>query len=256
MKQQELPLPAESEAARPPAPRARTPGGYLFLFCACAGMFVLGVLVGRGTAPVRFDIDRLQEELTQLRGALAERVRQPARPAPAPRHDKPLEPTDLEFYEDLKDPKEAARIYRDLARVDVPPGGIGAAPTPAAKSAPPAPAPAPALPAESAARKPAPLAAEPPPAPRLAMPETAPKGEPGTVNLQVASLVSISEADALVAKLRGRGFAAYRTTYVIPGQGVRYRVRIGGYRSRGEAETDAARLKNDKYQAIVVPNGA
>ena len=75
------------------------------------------------------------------------------------------------------------------------------------------------------------------------------------MNLQVASLVAVSEADALVNKLRSRGFSAYRTTYVIPGQGVRYRVRIGGYRSRGEAESAAARLKNEKLDAIVVPSG-
>jgi hypothetical protein len=34
---------------------------------ACAWMFILGIFVGRETAPVRFDIEKLQNELTALK---------------------------------------------------------------------------------------------------------------------------------------------------------------------------------------------
>ncbi len=33
------------------------------IFILCAWMFIIGVLVGRGTAPVKFDIDGLQTKL-------------------------------------------------------------------------------------------------------------------------------------------------------------------------------------------------
>ncbi len=42
--------------------------GWIFLaFSACGLMFVLGVLVGRDQAPIRFDIERLDEKLTHLK---------------------------------------------------------------------------------------------------------------------------------------------------------------------------------------------
>ena len=44
------------------------------LLCSlvCLWMFILGLLVGRGTAPVRFDIERLQDELAALKAATIE----------------------------------------------------------------------------------------------------------------------------------------------------------------------------------------
>ena len=37
------------------------------IFFISAWMFALGILVGRGTAPVRFDIHQLQKELAELK---------------------------------------------------------------------------------------------------------------------------------------------------------------------------------------------
>jgi hypothetical protein len=39
-------------------------------------MFVLGVMVGRGTAPVHFDTQALQEELAALRDAMMKKERE------------------------------------------------------------------------------------------------------------------------------------------------------------------------------------
>ena len=47
--------------------------GWLWtVFLVSAAMFVLGVLVGRGTAPVAFDIDALQKELAVLKSQALE----------------------------------------------------------------------------------------------------------------------------------------------------------------------------------------
>ena len=51
-------------------------GRYLLVFFVAAWMFVLGVLVGRGTAPVHFDTQALQEELAALRDAMMKKERE------------------------------------------------------------------------------------------------------------------------------------------------------------------------------------
>ena len=45
------------------------------IFILCAWMFVIGVLVGRGTAPVKFDIDSLQNKLAASRQDLKKKAR-------------------------------------------------------------------------------------------------------------------------------------------------------------------------------------
>jgi len=44
--------------------------GICLVFFISAWMFVLGVLVGRGTAPVQFDIEALQKELIALKESI------------------------------------------------------------------------------------------------------------------------------------------------------------------------------------------
>jgi cell division septation protein DedD len=58
------------------ASRRRTLWIGLALLAVAVWMFFLGILVGRGTAPVRFDIDRLEQELAALRETLQEKERQ------------------------------------------------------------------------------------------------------------------------------------------------------------------------------------
>jgi purine-cytosine permease-like protein len=45
-------------------------------FLVSLWMFVLGLLVGRGTAPVRFDIHKLQKELAGLKKATMDKTTQ------------------------------------------------------------------------------------------------------------------------------------------------------------------------------------
>jgi cell division septation protein DedD len=78
-----------------------------------------------------------------------------------------------------------------------------------------------------------------------------PKPEPATTNdgfvVQVAAVNSRSEADAIATRLAGKGYPSFVTT---PPGGVKmFRVRIGKYPTRREAETIAARLeKEDQFK--------
>lgn len=116
-----------------------------------------------------------------------------------------------------------------------------------ADAAPPSPKPdAPAPKAET----PAPAPASPAPAARVAPASKEPPGDGFAI--QVAALSERDEADAIVKRLAGKGFPAY---VVAPAKGApaMYRVRVGKYKDRREADTVAARLqKEEQFKPWVV----
>jgi cell division septation protein DedD len=124
------------------------------------------------------------------------------------------------------------------------PGAQAAAPA-ASDSAPPAPRP------DSAPAKPAPTPAAAAPAASTPAPAaSAPTGSGFAI--QVAALKEASEADAIVKRLASKGYPAY---VVAPAKGApaMYRVRIGKYKDRREADTVAARLeKEEQFKPWVV----
>ncbi len=71
-----------------------------------------------------------------------------------------------------------------------------------------------------------------------AMSETglAPAGADGGFQLQVASFKEPGDADKLVDSLRRRGHRAFRQAAYVPERGLWYRVRIGPFKSRFEAQ--------------------
>jgi hypothetical protein len=73
-------------------------GRYLLLFCVAAWMFILGMLVGRGTAPVEFDTQALQKELAALRDSMVKKERETIERTMRGEDEK----ASLDFYEDLK----------------------------------------------------------------------------------------------------------------------------------------------------------
>ena len=75
-------------------------GWLCFLFFASGFMFVLGIFVGRGTAPVQFDIEKLQKELIALKEAVVKREQSRFKID----SDAVKNKTDLDFYEALKKP--------------------------------------------------------------------------------------------------------------------------------------------------------
>jgi cell division septation protein DedD len=63
--------------------------------------------------------------------------------------------------------------------------------------------------------------------------------------VQVAALARRPEAEAVAKRLADKGYAAYVVT---PGNGTPsvFRVRIGPFRTRGEADNMAARLEKEE----------
>ena len=82
-------------------------GWFLVILFLCAWMFILGILVGRGTAPVKFDIAALEKKLEAAKGGDgSDQGKTPATQKPVIVKDK----TKLEFYEALKDNKVDTNI--------------------------------------------------------------------------------------------------------------------------------------------------
>ena len=69
-------------------------------------MFVLGVLVGRGTAPVNFDIQALQNELKQLKASMIKQERRAMESDSA----KAGAQAAFEFYEALKKKEQTEQV--------------------------------------------------------------------------------------------------------------------------------------------------
>lgn len=90
----------------------------------------------------------------------------------------------------------------------------------------------------------APTAAEPARGDLPSAPEGAGAGAAPTSGwaVQIAALESQAEADALVERLVAEGFAAYRVEALVRGE-TWYRVRVGGYETREEAETGQGELE-------------
>jgi DedD protein len=73
------------------------------------------------------------------------------------------------------------------------------------------------------------------------------------ITIQVASLRDPKVADRMVTKLKDKWYPAYRSVAEIPGKGVWYRVRIGSFKRKAEAQSTLERLKKDKIDAILLP---
>jgi DedD protein len=70
--------------------------------------------------------------------------------------------------------------------------------------------------------------------------------------IQVASVRNAQDADRLVEKLQKAGYPAYREIGKIPGKGTWYRVRVGQYGTRSEAQKIFEQLKKDGQKPILV----
>lgn len=193
-----------------------------------AGMFVLGVMVGRGTAPIEFDIDRLQRAVEAAgRAATGEKARAAAQP-------EMKRKTDLGFYDSLvRGPEEKPALPQ------APRGEKAKEAEPRAKE-PPAPPPPEKKPAASA------------PSPRAAPPAPAPSTAGRTFTVQVAALASEVEARGLAARLRQRGYAAYVEPVSSAAGGNIFRVRMGEYPTRDFARGLVERLRRDGFSAEAV----
>lgn len=192
----------------------------------CLWMFILGILVGRGTSPIRFDIKRLQDELAALKAAAVEQTTERYRIA-FQEVDKQV---DLGYYEALTDSKAEL--------------------TPAALS----------QPESSDTGKPAetdtaPEKTEADIPKKIKRSEFQKKPAADAQKawiIQVAATRDEAKGKQMVNHLKGLGFQAYLTSAVVPGKGTWYRIRVGGYASRTAADADLQRLKKERYSPMIV----
>ena len=221
-------------------------GRYLSILLISAWMFVLGVLVGRQTVPIRFDLGGLNAELAELKAQ--EQQKQKARMKIDPQAADPK--TELEFYEELKKSRQRpARSARPPAEPSKP------AP---AKERPKTVKPSAVKPDAKKVSKPAQTDAartrKVPAASGAA--ESAPaadtESESVSLTVQAASLKNPEDADRLVSRLKKNGYPAYKTIAVVPQQGIWFRVRVGWFSSRQEADNTLQQLKKDGFDPFIV----
>jgi cell division septation protein DedD len=207
----------------------------VFLFMAATVVsvviFLCGVLVGRGVPPGR--------GLVADAGAadtMAETTPQPpaSAPAPTPAGSDPTAAAPPAPADDLS-------YFNRLEKSNPPAEQLKLAPEHKPAAAVPAPAPRATVPPPPAAKEPARAAAAPPAA---ANAESAEPGGQGFA-VQIAALNVRSEADAIARRLSSKGYAAY---VLSPASGTPavYRVRVGKFPTRREAETIAARLQKEE----------
>ena len=217
-------------------------GRYLLVFFVAAWMFVLGVLVGRGTAPVNFDTQALQKELKALRDAMLQKEREEVERAMRGEDQQ----NNLQFYKALKtdEPDAAMAIPAPpQAQPEPPPDNR---PNAAPEAGPPHKTKAPVM-AKPAAGAVKPASPPPPKAPPRASPN-------GQFTIQVAAMKDGAAAERIVANLKKDGYSAYLSRIVIPGKGLWFRVRVGSYSSREQAAADMQRLARSKQKPILVSN--
>jgi len=242
--------PAEKDANKKPSKttsRRAKAGWVVAVFFIAAWMFGMGVMVGRETTPVRFDLDQLKKTLESLQRA----SREPQKNAPPVESTEMKDKTKLDFYEVLPKNREDA----DVNLPKPPPGPASAkAEPPAAK---PQETPAQARtekPAAVPAASPAPKTEKPAPAPAPPPPPAPAAAAPGQAfTVQVSAVKSEEEARHMVDRLRQRGYAARVEATAMPDKSTWYRVRMGEFPTKESARGTVDRLQKDGFGSMVVP---
>jgi hypothetical protein len=186
-----------------------------------AWMFLLGIFVGRGTAPVHFDIEKLQKELADLKKVVLKKEKKRFKIDP----DVPDKGSDLGFYEALKQPRNNAGTD-DHLQADIS--------SPKSKSI-----------AEKSVK------------PKGIPKEKKARGVKKAkiddrYTIQVAALKDALVADKMIEQLKKKGYPAYRVFVQIPNKGIWYRVRVGFFQNRDETQNTLNRLKKEGFKAIVI----
>jgi cell division septation protein DedD len=192
------------------------------VFLVMVWMFTLGVVVGRGLSPIRFDVDKLTKELTALKKQALSREKEERHMETASRN------TPLGFYEALTDKKEKARSRSK------------------AKEKPTKRLPQRQGPGNAALKTPQKTGDE----PMASVDQQGPS--PGTLTLQVASLRDSTGAAEMVSYLRSKGYSAYQVTAEVPGKGVYHRVRVGHFKDRSAARQTAAGLRQEELEPFII----
>jgi len=207
-------------------------------FFVCAWMFVLGILVGREMVPVKFDIEKLQNELTALKEAVIQKELDQYKIDSNTDEGK----IKMGFYETLKKTGGEARLKNDPIR---PQGKPEPKKTASMQNK--------TMPSQETGPDPKERLLDSKKATQKNPPADEKQDRPGNkFTIQIASLKDSGIADRLVSRLKKEGYPAYRSIGKIPGKGIWYRVRVGHFNSRFEAGPTLNRLKKEKIEAIIV----
>jgi len=215
----------------------------------CAWMFVLGILVGREMVPVKFDIEKLQNELAALKEAVIKKELDQYKIDSDTDENK----TKMGFYETLKKSGGEAGLKNDTIKRPKKPEPEKTASFQKKKMPTQKTGPAPKAKTSDVKK----VTQNNPPAVASSPASQAGQGgqgneRAGKFTIQVSSLKDSGIADKLVSRLKKGGFPAYRSIGKIPGKGIWYRVRVGYFNSRFEAGPTLNRLKKEKMNAIIV----
>jgi cell division septation protein DedD len=221
---------ALSKKRKPSSSRKGLALWIFLIFFVSAWMFILGILVGRGTAPVQFDIEKLQNELAALKEDVVKEELERFKIDSNAADNK----TEMNFYEELKVTKDEDSLNIETSEQKKEPLPENTVSEPKKIG-----------PSEEA------LSVK---AHQESKPETISKTDITNKNLtiQVASFKDPNVADKIVAELKEKGYPAYRSLGKIPGKGIWYRVRIGYFSSKSEAGSMLKMIKKDKLDAILV----
>src|SRR6478609_1840717 len=226
----------------------------VFIFMAVVvigvSVFLMGVMVGRGVLAAKGSPGA---EATTA----ANEAEPPPPPASAGQGSSSTPSTageKLTYAERLgsEPPKEPLKPEAPAAEAPSPKSEAPAAesaPAPAAKTKPDTSA-KPVAPAAKPAEAAKPVT--PPPAPAKSAAVATPEPAGAGFAIQVAALKEPTDADAIVKRLAGKGYPAY---VVSPAKGTpaMYKVRVGKYKDRHEADTVAARLqKEEQFKPWIV----
>ncbi len=206
---------------------------YTLYFFVCAWMFLLGLLVGRGTVPVRFNIRTLELELRELKEEAKQKEKEKVKDITENLSDK----SNLSFPDALKDTRYDVKLQTEETVSEKKVQDI--------------------LPEqavlitkkeeETEKREASPIS-------QPSLPNNPSEEIESTkkVSIQIASFRKQDDADRMAAQLKERGYAAYRSSSAIPGSGIWHRVRIGIFNRRIDAKSIMEKLKKENLIGMFV----
>lgn len=232
-------------------------------------MFVLGILVGRGLSPVRFDVPKIKGDLVTLKQKVLPKEERGSEAEP----DIISEDPDLEFYKALREKPEQAELTAKKApetpaepkAVPVRPEAIPEEPE-VVSERPAGP------PAEQEVALAEPMVEDveleikslesqakeettQEPVEKVADeedPESQKKDQLGRFTIQVAAFKNVDRARELIVYLKKKGYDAYQATTTLPDRGTYHRVRVGHFSNKTDAEQTASRLGKNRLETVIV----
>ena len=216
----------------------------IFLFMAATVVsvviFLCGVMVGRGVRSGRGETTSSVELDAPAQATAAPAPAASAPPASSVAPKGPTPPV----------PEEGTSVAKDLSADKPKDMTLSPQGKPQARTADPAPAPTaskPAVTEKAAPEKAAPAEKAASKTPPPAAPEPAPPSAvtSGGFAVQITALRDRGEADAVVKRLAGKGYPAFIVN-PLPGKPPVYRVQVGRYKERAEADRIASKLQKEE----------